>query len=248
MIIEIPGNPIAKQRHRHSNRNGFVHVYDPQEKEKIRIKNMMKRQIIEECNSPYKDIIMEASRVACGELFNVSLEFHMPFKKSINQGALNQFSWIPTPAHSKPDLDNLEKFILDCGNGVLWRDDCQIVSLSSKKFYSQNPKTVIKITARQNMQLSEKATAIISCISSQEFQEFIDDINDYLIDVQDPYIQDFDDDDPCLREIRSEAAAYLLSKIADKYGAKIEKIRKKHSDYWQNECKNTLATLTYQKI
>ena len=44
----------------------------------------------------------------------------------------------PWPA-VKPDLDNFAKGILDCGNGVIWEDDAQIVQLSLQKQYGPKP-------------------------------------------------------------------------------------------------------------
>lgn len=45
----------------------------------------------------------------------------------------------------KPDIDNLEKFVLDIANGVLYGDDCIVASLTSRKIYDVNPRTVIEI-------------------------------------------------------------------------------------------------------
>ena len=45
----------------------------------------------------------------------------------------------------KPDGDNILKFFLDAGNGILWNDDKQIVSLSGVKIFGENAKTVITI-------------------------------------------------------------------------------------------------------
>ena len=39
---------------------------------------------------------------------------------------------------TKPDIDNLIKAILDAGNGVLWHDDNQVVSVNAAKRYSEN--------------------------------------------------------------------------------------------------------------
>lgn len=36
----------------------------------------------------------------------------------------------------KPDRDNAEKLICDAGNGILWRDDCQIIDGPIRKRYS----------------------------------------------------------------------------------------------------------------
>jgi Holliday junction resolvase RusA-like endonuclease len=34
-----------------------------------------------------------------------------------------------------PDLDNCVKSLMDCGNGVLWEDDAQVVKLTAQKTY-----------------------------------------------------------------------------------------------------------------
>jgi Holliday junction resolvase RusA-like endonuclease len=43
----------------------------------------------------------------------------------------------------KPDADNLEKFLLDAGNGYLWHDDCQIVNVNKKKCFGEVEKTEV---------------------------------------------------------------------------------------------------------
>ena len=45
----------------------------------------------------------------------------------------------------KPDVDNLSKTILDALNGVLWRDDAQVVDLHITKRYAAEPQTVITV-------------------------------------------------------------------------------------------------------
>ena len=45
----------------------------------------------------------------------------------------------------KPDIDNYEKFVFDCLNGVVYRDDSQVVSCRHDKRYSENPRTEIEI-------------------------------------------------------------------------------------------------------
>lgn len=46
----------------------------------------------------------------------------------------------------RPDLDNLEKAILDGLNKVAFVDDCQVVELNSKKVFSDTDKIVITVT------------------------------------------------------------------------------------------------------
>jgi len=46
---------------------------------------------------------------------------------------------------SRPDLDNCAKSILDGMNGVVFRDDSQVVALSVHKLYVEDPRTIIKV-------------------------------------------------------------------------------------------------------
>ena len=39
----------------------------------------------------------------------------------------------------KPDLDNIAKGILDAMNGIIYKDDVQVVRLSLQKHYSTEP-------------------------------------------------------------------------------------------------------------
>lgn len=46
---------------------------------------------------------------------------------------------------TKPDSSNYVKLIEDALNGVIWKDDSQIVSLVVHKFYSQKPRVNIRV-------------------------------------------------------------------------------------------------------
>ena len=45
----------------------------------------------------------------------------------------------------KPDIDNLQKFVLDCLNEIVIRDDSQVVEIRARKVYSMKPGTLIRI-------------------------------------------------------------------------------------------------------
>lgn len=45
----------------------------------------------------------------------------------------------------KPDLDNIEKAIADGLNGVVWRDDVQVVAVEKWKLYAETPCVVVQI-------------------------------------------------------------------------------------------------------
>ena len=129
----IPGNPIAKKRPRFARRGKFVTTYNDQETEEGRFLWEIKQQI---------------KRPPIKEPIKISCIFYMPRPKSHygtgkNVGKLKLNA--PALHTKKPDLDNLEKFVYDCLNYVVWKDDSQIVESIAKKFYSDKPKTEIKI-------------------------------------------------------------------------------------------------------
>jgi Holliday junction resolvase RusA-like endonuclease len=46
---------------------------------------------------------------------------------------------------TKPDVDNVVKAVFDGCNGVVWRDDVQVVELNLTKLYSPAPGVVVEI-------------------------------------------------------------------------------------------------------
>ena len=82
-----------------------------------------------------------------GVPFAVDLKFFIKPPKSIarvkkNQNILKAETWRVV---KKPDLDNLEKSVLDSINGHAYEDDNQISDLHSCKRYSLNPRVEIEI-------------------------------------------------------------------------------------------------------
>ena len=129
----IPGNPIAKARPRFARRGRFVMTYNDQETEEGRFLLEIKQQVKHPpTEGPVK----------------VSCTFYMPRPKSHYGTGKNSGKLKPNaPAFhtSRPDLDNCEKFCFDCMNGIIWKDDSQIVESVAKKVYSDNPRTEIRI-------------------------------------------------------------------------------------------------------
>lgn len=73
----------------------------------------------------------------------IECEFHFGTPKSWSKN--KKAAALGTPHASKPDLDNLVKFILDALNGIVWKDDAVIAEIHAKKVYSSSPKTSIII-------------------------------------------------------------------------------------------------------
>jgi Holliday junction resolvase RusA-like endonuclease len=131
--LEIPGNPKALKRHRHTNKDGVHRNYDPSADDK----------------RTFLDLAFEKrpdKPLDCPIRLEVTFIFDRPkshFGTGKNKDVLkpNAINYhIVTP-----DIDNLCKFIFDSFNGVFWRDDSLICTLLSEKVYSNNPRTIISI-------------------------------------------------------------------------------------------------------
>lgn len=46
---------------------------------------------------------------------------------------------------TKPDVDNYAKGIKDALNGIIWTDDSIVVDLRVRKFYSMQPRAIVKV-------------------------------------------------------------------------------------------------------
>ena len=133
MKITIPGKPISKARPRFARRGKFVVTYNSQETEEGRWLWEAKGQIDQCFEGPLW--------VSC-HFYMVRPKGHYGTGK--NAGKLKasapQYHTV-----KRYDTDNLLKWVLDCLNGMAWKDDCQVVELYGIKQYSVNPRTEIKI-------------------------------------------------------------------------------------------------------
>lgn len=120
LILEFPINPEPKGRPRMTRRG---RVYTP------RKTVLFERQIQAIAQSQYKKDPLTGP-------LSVHVEFHFARPKSVKR----EFHTV------KPDIDNLQKAILDALNGIIWIDDAQIICLTSSKSYSIEPRIILKVT------------------------------------------------------------------------------------------------------
>ena len=59
----------------------------------------------------------------------------------------------------KPDIDNVVKNVLDALNGMAWRDDAQVVSLTVSKVWSDEPRTEVAVAPFAVAAASERRAA-----------------------------------------------------------------------------------------
>lgn len=123
----IPGRPIPLQRARMGGRG--MRPWDPQKSEK----NIWMQCLEEQQDN--RSLFIGPIKVEIQFFFAVPLA-HMKRAAYL----------INTPHFYTPDVDNLEKFVLDCARGIVYKDDCQVAQLSSWKSYAIEACTIFMVS------------------------------------------------------------------------------------------------------
>lgn len=121
----VLGKPVAQPRHRAACQGGYARLYLPSDHPvhdyKCRIKTVAATQAIKKIEGPVR--------------LDLLFAFAQP------KGRKRQFKI------SKPDLDNLEKAVMDAlTDAGVWCDDAQVVEKHSTKMYGATDATSIFIT------------------------------------------------------------------------------------------------------
>jgi Holliday junction resolvase RusA-like endonuclease len=132
--IVVPGAPVPKGRPRLSTIDGHARAFTPGKTRR------------------YEDLIrLEAGRVMEGldqlqgpteVRITAFMQTPQVIAKHKTKGPAAELGELrPT---TKPDVDNFAK-VIDALNGIVWRDDSQVVQLTVRKFYSTRPR--LELTA-----------------------------------------------------------------------------------------------------
>lgn len=78
------------------------------------------------------------------DVFSLNIIFAIEAPKSLSKREKERRLYMGSHTQ-KPDLDNALKFVLDCGNKILWEDDCKIFEINALKVWSEKPYTQITI-------------------------------------------------------------------------------------------------------
>lgn len=122
MILEIPGEPQAKMRHRMTKRG---HSYNPQSEVERSIQWEIRRQLPDGYEPTKQPLILE-------------IEAHFPRPKSHYGSGRNANLLKPSAPgrHTKkPDADNISKIYKDCMNKLVYLDDSQVFDGRCIKHY-----------------------------------------------------------------------------------------------------------------
>jgi Holliday junction resolvase RusA-like endonuclease len=149
--------PESKQRPRFGARGK---VYNPQRKKALGYKWEAARQMrLQDSESTLESPVC------------VNMVFHMPMPKSWSQKRKKeQFG---KPMTSKPDIDNMQKFVLDILNGIAYQDDRYVTSGYFEKIWDYEGKAQISVN-EQEMSLLEEIR--IMGKAAVEMHEALDDL------------------------------------------------------------------------
>lgn len=233
MRIVIPGDPIPKRRPRFFVKAGKIHGYDSQRIESKEVSSAMLYTINRSLSSSTKQIVIEASNLTVANELHVTLDFTLPIPRKLNISEINAVLWGFGEQVSKPDIDNMVKFYLDCGNGVLWKDDCLITHLHATKRYGEKPQTVINIMSPKK-NFASQAKEILSELNPEEILQLSEHSHELAILVND-LKQDPSDTNSELYCERINTISSILSRLADKYSRSLTRIHKRYPGFWQND-------------
>ena len=140
LTFTVPGMPQGKARPRVSLKNGKARAYTPQKTRAY--ENQVQFSVLQVLPHGF-EAITGPVRV------DVRAWYRRPkshYGTGRNAGVLKpQFEnvWPGTV----PDLDNVEKAICDSLNGLVWKDDAQVVDMRSRKFYEDElgPRVEVRI-------------------------------------------------------------------------------------------------------
>lgn len=232
MRFVIPGTPIPQCRPRFFVKHGKTIAYDPLSAKKKAVQELIKQQYSEALDDENRQIAIEASSLASADFFYVALTFFMPIPERSTEAKRTTKLWHLEKHTSKPDLDNLEKFYLDCLTGMIFNDDSQVVRLASKKVYSVYPRTEIEIMGEKNS-LSNQVNGILSLFGPDKLMQFLSDAWElydlYGRDEDGDWVYDEVGDD--VDHVRLARTAYLLSRLADKSHKSFAKIHRQYPDF-----------------
>jgi Holliday junction resolvase RusA-like endonuclease len=146
VCFEIPGQAKAKARQRHSimkckDGRQFVHNYMPKD------------------TAMFENKVAYEYRMQCGGTLpregaiGISIHFFFDIPKSTTKRHREEIlAKKYYPVTKKPDIDNLAKSVLDGLLGVAYKDDSQIYVLTCGKYYSENPRTVVRIAFSEEVE------------------------------------------------------------------------------------------------
>jgi len=133
ITFTVPGNPVAKGRARAFLRKGRVAHYTPP---KTAVYENLVRMTAQQAMAGREPMDGPVELVVSARM-RIPASWSRKRQQAAGTGAI-----VPT---ARPDLDNIVKAIKDGCNGILWRDDSQVVELRAQKSYGHVPCVQVQV-------------------------------------------------------------------------------------------------------
>lgn len=127
----IPGQPVAKGRPKAARRGKFITMYTP-----------AKTANYEGLVAYIASLAMTGRSLMQGPV-SVEIDIKLQIPESWSKKKKLAANDGKVAATKKPDIDNVFKAIADGMNGVVLRDDSQIVQTTNRKRYSETPGVIV---------------------------------------------------------------------------------------------------------
>lgn len=139
IMIDVPGDPFAKQRPRAAKKGRYLTIYTPRETKQY------EEKVRKVYNARYNGYPQLEGALSA----NIEGYFSIPnsVSKKKRESMLNG----EEPHTKKPDCDNMGKICLDALNGVAYPDDAAINRLNISKEYAETAK--VRITIIENKRI-----------------------------------------------------------------------------------------------
>lgn len=135
--LVFPGKPKAVQSFRFANVGKFARKYQPSET--IEWKNYIKLLALQQIQEDFKIIENTPIKIVGAFIFPIPTSMKKNLVRKIENGELVYHI-------KKPDLtDNLMKGLSDALTGIVWKDDCLVAEIHTKKYYGCEPKIILEI-------------------------------------------------------------------------------------------------------
>jgi Holliday junction resolvase RusA-like endonuclease len=132
--FSVEGAPRGKGRPRTTHRRNKVHIYTD-----------AKTQNYEDLVSFRAMMAMKGRKMLVGPVIMRMTAYYAIPKATSNKKALEMEEGFIVPC-KKPDIDNLLKIIADGCNGIVYKDDAQIVTVLAKKRYAEEARVDVEVT------------------------------------------------------------------------------------------------------
>ena len=133
-FVVVEGDPQGKGRPRFRRLGNFVSTYNDKK------------------TQSYEALVKQSAKQAFGDTdiletpISLYLYIKLPIPKSYSKKRVEAcLNGLEKPS-KKPDIDNVAKAFLDAMNGVVYKDDTQVVALSARKRYSTDPGVLVVIS------------------------------------------------------------------------------------------------------